>query len=129
MCDPCLFWLHFNRLLRLNDVMPVTRFQTHFSRGRGRGGRCPDRAPLPPALPIPGYTRFRYDTQHLSPVSARRAAEGIKADFILHSLKSIIDSRDRYIAFQLHFPVAIRIYNPVIQQLQPIRATCNYIDY
>ena len=101
--------------------MPVTRFQTDFSRGRGRGGRRPGRAPLPPALPIPGYAGFRYDTQHLSPVSAERAAEGIEAGFILHSLKSMTDGRDRYIAFQLHVPVAIRIYDPVIQQLQPIR--------
>ena len=79
--------------------MPVTRFQAHSSRGRDRGGRRPGRAPLPPALPIPGYTGFRYDTQQLSPVSAERAAEGIEAGFILHSLKSIIDGRDRYIAF------------------------------
>ena len=119
------------RLFRNLNIgaMPVTRFQTHFSRGRGRGGRRPGRAPLPPALPIPGYAGFRYDTQHLSPVSAERAAEGIEAGFILHSLKSMTDGRDRYIAFQLHVPVAIRIYDPVIQQLQPIRATCNCIDY
>ena len=109
--------------------MPVTRFQTPFSRGRGRGSRRPGRAPLPPALPIPGYAGLHYDTRHLSPVSAERAAEGIEAGFILHSLKSMTDGRDRYVAFQLHIPVAIRVYDPVIQRLQPIRATCNCVDY
>ena len=109
--------------------MPVTRFQTPFSRGRGRGSRRPGRAPLPPALPIPGYAGLHYDTRHLSPVSAERAAEGIEAGFILHSLKSMTDGRDRYVAFQLHIPVAIRVYDPVAQRLQPIRATCNCVDY
>lgn len=98
-------------------------------KSRGRGGRRPGRAPFTPTLPIPGYAGFRYDTQHLSPFSAERAAEVIQAGFILHSLKSMTDGRDRYIAFQLHVPVAIRIYDPVIQQLQSIRATCNCMDY
>lgn len=109
--------------------MPVTRFQTPFSRDRDRGSRRPGRAPLPPALPIPGYVGLHYDTRHLSPVSTKRATEGIEAGFILHSLKSMANSRDRYIAFQLHIPVAIQVYNPVAQRLQPIRATCNCIDY
>ena len=109
--------------------MPVTRFPPHFSRGRGRGGRHPRRAPLPPALPIPGYAGFHYDTRHLSPVSAERAAEGIEAGFILHSLENMTDGRDRYIAFQLHIPVAIRVYDPVVQRLQPMRVTCNCVDY
>ena len=78
--------------------MPVTRFQTPFSRGRSRGSRRPGRAPLPPALPIPGYAGLHYDTRHLSPVSAERAAEGIEAGFILHSVKSMTDGRDRYVA-------------------------------
>ena len=109
--------------------MPVTRFQTPFSRGRGRGGRRPGLAPLPPALPIPGYAGLHYDTQLLSPISAERAAEGIEAGFILHSLKNMTDGRDRYIAFQLHIPVAIRVYDSVSQRLQPIRVTCNCVDY
>lgn len=71
--------------------MPVTRFQTLFSRGRGRGNRRLGRAPLPPALPIPGYAGFRYNTQHLSPVLVKRTAEGIEAGFILYTLKSIAD--------------------------------------
>ena len=70
------------------------------------------------ALPIPGYAGLRYDTQHLSPVSAERAAEGIEASFIFHSLASMTDGRDRYIAFQLYVPVAVRVYDPVAQRLQ-----------
>ena len=97
--------------------MPVTRFQTLFLRGRDRGSRRPGRAPLPPALLIPEYIELYYNARHLSPVSAKRAAEGIEAGFILYSVKSIIDDRDRYIAFQLHISVAIRVYNPVTQRL------------
>ena len=48
--------------------MPVTRFQAPFSRCRSRSGRRPGRAPSPPALPIPGYAGFHYDTRHLFPV-------------------------------------------------------------
>ena len=109
--------------------MPATRFHPHFLRGRGRGSRRPGHAPLPPALPIPGYAGLHYDTQNLSPVSAERAAEGIEAGFILHSLKSMTDGRDRYVAFQLHIPVAIRVYDPFVQRLQPMRVTCNCVDY
>ncbi len=81
------------------------------------------------ALPIPGYAGLRYDTQHLSPVSAERAAEGIEASFIFHSLASMTDGRDRYIAFQLYVPVAVRVYDPVAQRLQQTRVTCNCTDY
>ena len=105
--------------------MPVTRFQTLFSRGYGRGDRRPGRALLSPALPILGYAGLYYNTRHLFLVSAKRAAEDIKTGLILHSLESITDDRDRYIALQLHIPVAIRVNDPVIQRLQPMRVTCN----
>ena len=81
------------------------------------------------ALPIPGYAGLRYDTQHLSPVSAERAAEGIEANFIFHSLTSMTDGRDRYMAFQLYIPVAVRVYDPFAQRLQQTRVTCNCTDY
>ena len=81
------------------------------------------------ALPISGYAGLRYNTQHLSPVSAERAAEGIEVDFIFHSLTSMIDGRDRYMAFQLYIPVAVRIYDPSAQRLQQTRVTCNCTDY
>ena len=110
--------------------MPVTRFQTHSPQRRapqvrGRG----DRAPSLPTLPIPGYAGVHYDTQHLSPVSAGRAAEGIEAGFVFHSLENMIDGRDRYIAFQLYIPVAVRVYKPVAQPPQQNRVTCNCTDY
>ncbi len=114
--------------------MPATRSQTNFSqqgplRGGGRGDRHPGRAPFLPTLNIPGYAGFYYNTQQLSPISAGRAAEGIEAGFIFHSLESMTDGQDRYIAFQLHIPVAVRVHDPVVQRLQQNRVTCNCIDY
>ena len=97
--------------------MPVTRFQPHFSRGRSRDDRRLGRTPLLPALPISGYAGLHYDTRHVSPVSTERAAEGIKAGFILHSLENMTDGRGRYIAFQLYILVAIRVYDPIVQRL------------
>lgn len=114
--------------------MPATRSQINFSqqgplRGDGRGDLHPGRAPFLPTLTIPGYAGFYYNTQQLSLISAERAAEGIKIDFIFHSLESMTDAQYRYIAFQLHIPVAVRVYNPVIQRLQQNRVTYNCIDY
>lgn len=132
MSVPSRIFRNLNR-----DAMSGTRFQPHFSqqsswrvpRDRGRGDHRSGRASLPPALPIPGYAGIHYDTQQLSPVSARRAAEGIEAGFIFEGLESITDGQDRYIAFQLHIPVAIRVYDPVVQRFQQSRVTCNCIDY
>ena len=117
--------------------MSTTRSQAHSSqqgpsenpRGRGRGNRRPNRPVLPLTMPIPGYAGFHYDTQHLSPASAGRAAEGIEAGFILHKLRRITDGQDRYIAFQLYTPVAVRVYDPVVQRLQQDRVTCNCADF
>ena len=106
----------------------VTRSQAHLPQRQG-GRRRPDRTPLPLTLPIPGYAGFRYNTQHLSPVSAERATEGIEAGFMFHSLKSITDGQDRYIAFQLHVPIAVRVYDPVAHRLQQDRVTCNCVAY
>ena len=80
-------------------------------------------------LPIPGFAGVYYDTQRLSPTSAERAAEGIEAGFIFQSLQSMIDGQDRYLAFQLHMPVAIRVYDPSSQRIHQERVTCNCRDY
>ena len=92
--------------------MLITRFHTHSPQQkpwRNSQTRSKD-ASLPPMLPIPGYALFCYDTQNLSPVSAERAAEGIEASFIFHSLKN----QNRYIAFQLFVPIAVRVYDSAI---------------
>lgn len=117
--------------------MPATPPQTYVSqqgpretlRGHDQDNRRPNRTPSSLTLPIPGYAGVRYDLQHLSPVSAGRAAEGIDAGFIFHSLESIRDGQNRYIAFQLHIPVAVRVYDPDVQRLPQNRVTCNCIDY
>ncbi len=87
------------------DAMPATPPQTYVSqqgpretlRGHDQDNRRPNRTPSSLTLPIPGYAGVRYDLQHLSPVSAGRAAEGIDAGFIFHSLESIRDGQNRYI--------------------------------
>lgn len=117
--------------------MPDTTPQTHVSqqgpqeafRGHGQDDHRPNRTPSSLALPIPEYARVRYDTQRLSPVSARRAAEGIDAGFIFHNLESIIDGQNRYVAFQLYVPVAVRVYDPDVHRLPQNRVTCNCMDY
>lgn len=80
--------------------MPVTPPQTHVSqqgprespRGYDQNNRRSNRTPSSLILPISGYTKLHYNTQHLSLVSAERAVEGIDASFIFHSLESIIDN-------------------------------------
>lgn len=117
--------------------MPIALPQTHISqqgsrealRGDGENNRQPNRTPSSLPLSIPGYGGLRYDIQHLSPVSAARAVEGIDASFMFHNLESITDDQNRYIAFQLHVPVAVRVYEPDIQALRQNRVTCNCIDY
>ena len=106
----------------------VTRAQAHLSQRHG-DHRRPDRAPLSLPLPMAGYAGLHYDTQQLSPLSAQRATEGIEAGFIFHSLKSIKEGQDRYVAFQLYIPVAVRVYDPAVQRLQQDRVTCNCVDY
>ena len=105
---------------------PRTRF------GAGSHQQRPRRNPhVPPPLnqPIPGYAGLFYDTQNLSPAAAGRAAEGIEAGFLFWELRSLSDGRDRYMAFQLYAPVAVRIYDPVTQRLQQNKVTCNCRDY
>ena len=99
------------------------------SSGRAQDDRRPDYAPSPLTLPIPGHAGVYYDTQRLSPISAERAAKSIKAGFIFQNLQSIINNQDRYLAFQLHISIAIRVYNPLSQRIHQDRVTCNYRDY
>lgn len=111
------------------EEMPVTRSQAHpaqqrggrstRSGGRGRGRA---RAPLPPTLPthagipnpapVHSYTGRRYYTQALSPTSAQRATEGLESNFFVDTVQSLDSGREKYYAFQLKIPVAVRIYEP-----------------
>ena len=109
--------------------MPVIRFQSLFSKDRDRGNRRFGRVFLSSALSIPEYARLHYDIRHLSSVSTECAAEDIETGFIFHNFKSMTNDRDIFVAFQLHIPVAIRIYDAVAQRLQPIKIICNCIDY
>ena len=106
--------------------MPVTRSQAHAtSNSRGRNpqssqghGQAPTRpgtpgqAFLPPVSPIRGYTGHQYHIQALSPLSAHRAAEGLESNFSVGRVQSYGSGRERYYAFQLRTPVAVRIYEP-----------------
>lgn len=112
------------------DEMPVTRSQAHPtqqrggrnarpSRGRGRGrtrvlpppiGSA--QASLPGSAPVQSYTGRQYYTQALSPTSAQRATEGLESNFCVDRVQSHDSGRERYYAFQLRTPVAVRIYEP-----------------
>jgi len=114
------------------DEMPVTRSQAHPTQQRGgrnarssRGlsrGRGRARAPPPPIVPaqtssprlapVQSYTGRHYDTQALSPTSAQRATEGLESNFSVDRVQSHDSGRERYYAFQLRTPVAVRIYEP-----------------
>ena len=66
------------------DAVPVTPPQTYVSQQRPREtfrghDHRPNLTPSSLTLPMLGYAGVRYDIQHLSPVSAGRAAEGIEA--------------------------------------------------
>ncbi len=125
MSDPA----HLFQSLHL-DEMPVTRSQAHptqqrggrnarLNRGRGRGRA---RAPPPPLVlaqisppgstPVQSYTGRQYYTQALSPTSAQRAIEGLESNFCVDRVQSHDSGRERYYAFQLRTPVAVRIYEP-----------------
>lgn len=108
------------------EEMPVTRSQARPS--SQRGGRNPlsnrgrGRAPpllttpgqtLPPQVPpVRSYTGRQYFTQALSPTSARRATEGLESSFSVDRVQSQGSGRERYYAFQLGTPVAVRIHEP-----------------
>lgn len=112
--------------LHLED-MPVTRSQATSMQQRGRGnprlsrGRGRTRHPLPPArpahappeiAPVRSYTGRQYYTQALSPTSAQRATEGLEANFSVDRVQRLDSGRERYYAFQLRTPVAVRVYEP-----------------
>ena len=120
MSDPAHLFHH----LRI-DQMPVTRSQARFSSHRERNplsGRGRGRAPaalatpgrdLPPqARVIVSFTGRQYSTEALSPVSARRATEGLESTFSIDRIGSQDSGLERYFAFQLRTPVAVRIYEP-----------------
>ena len=101
------------------DDMPVTRSQSQTpqqrggrsprGRGRGRGRAQP---PPPQVGPIRAHSGIHYDTQILSPTSSRRAAEGLQSEFWVDRLSSYGLGGDRYYAFQISKPVAVRIHDP-----------------
>ncbi len=127
MSDPA----HLFQSLHL-DEMPVTRSQAQPSQqrggrnaraGRGRGrGRGRARAPPPSIVtardsspgspPVQSFTGRQYYTQALSPTSAQRATEGLESNFCVDRVQSHDSGRERYYAFQLRTPVAVRIYEP-----------------
>ena len=110
------------------DDMPVTRSQAQpasqrgartprSSRGRGRGRAPPPPmisgpATRPPVEPVSSFTGRQYYTQALSPTSAERATEGLESNFSVDLVQSHDSGRDKYFAFQLRTPVAVRIYEP-----------------
>lgn len=55
------------------------------------------------------FQMFRYDTQHLSPNSAQTVVEGLGSTFMVHHIRPHGDGRDRYYAFQLINPIAVRV--------------------
>ena len=116
---------HLLPSLRL-DEMPVTRSQARSApqrggrnprSGQGRG-RAPPRAENPSQAlpsqinPVRSFTGRQYYTQALSPVSAQRATEGLESNFAVDRVQSYDSGRERYYAFQLRLPVAVRIYEP-----------------
>ena len=106
--------------------MPVTRSQAHSTTQRGgrnpRASRGRGRPPPPLATsgqafppqsdPVRSYTGRQYYTQALSPLSAQRATEGLESNFLVERVQSYDSGRERYYAFQLKTPVAVRIYEP-----------------
>ncbi len=106
--------------------MPVTRSQAHStsqrggrnprsSHGRGRAPprpATPGQALPPQAAPVRSHTGRQYYTQALSPLSARRATEGLESNFSVDRVQSYDSGREKYYAFQLRTPVAVRVYEP-----------------
>ena len=108
--------------------MPITRSQTqipHQRPGRNFRGRGHARtqAPPPPVAPIRGYTGLQYDTQNLSPNTARRAIDGLESDFLVDRVQSHGSGLERYYAFQLKAPFAVRVHNPAAGQSR-VECTC-----
>ena len=127
MSDPSRFFQNFDM-----DDMLVTRSedQTPPQRG-GRNllgrGRVRPQGPPPPITPVQGFTGLRYDTQYLSPTSAQRAIEGLRSsDFVVDRVQSHGFGQDRYFAFQLSAPTAVRLYTPAGGRSR-IQCTCE--DY
>ena len=104
------------------EEMPVTRSQAQLrsqSDGRnsraslGRGGASlPSPNHSAQATPVQSYTGRQYYTQPLTPMSARRAIEGLEANFSVDRVQDYDSGREKYYAFQLRTPVAVRIYEP-----------------
>ena len=85
-------------------------------RGRGRAH--------PQVGPIRSHSGIQYDTQMLSPTSSRRAAEGLQSEFMVDRLEGFNFGRDRYYAFQLSKPVAVRIHDPAVGADRIFECTC-----
>lgn len=62
---------------------------------------------------------FRYDTKHLSPNSARTAVEGLRSTFIVEDIKPFEDGRERYYAFRMKKPIAVRVGPPILRADYP----------
>ena len=109
--------------LNLED-MPVTRSQAQHAQRRAGGHRQSShmhgrgqasRAPQPSytqAAPIGSYSGRQYYTQARIPVSNERASEGQEAHFTIDAIEGLDSGQERYYAFQLKAPVALRLYEP-----------------
>ncbi|KAL2049768.1 hypothetical protein ABVK25_009991 [Lepraria finkii] len=125
MSDPARLF----QTLNLDD-MPVTRSQSQIPPQRGGrsprgGGRRRGRGRAQPQVgPIRSHSGIQYDTQMLSPTSSRRAAEGLQSEFMVDRLEGFNFGRDRYYAFQLSKPVAVRIHDPAVGADRIFECTC-----
>lgn len=111
MLDPARLFgtLNLDDMPRSQTQSPQQRAgRTPRGRGRGRGRARVQPSPLP-IDPISGYAGLQYNTQHLSPNSAQTVVEGLGSTFSVHHIRPHGDGRDRYYAFQLVDPVAVRV--------------------
>ena len=51
----------------------------------------------------------RYDTRNLSPNSAQKVVQGFESTFFVDKLLPHGDGRDKYWAFELKKPIAVRV--------------------
>ena len=69
-------------------------------------------APYNQAATTHSFTSRRSYPQAQPPVLGERANEGLEANFIVDGIEGLDSGQQRYYAFQLTTPVAVRIYEP-----------------
>ena len=106
------------------EEMPVTRSQAshaqrreaHYNypihrRSRGQALHA-SQSSSTQAAPIGSYTGRQYYTQARVPISDERASEGREAHFTIDAIEGLDSGQEKYYAFQLKTPVALRMYEP-----------------